>query len=264
MRKSRALLPIFTASALTTLGWGSVARADAPPPAVSAAPLAPAAPAAATAEMVFVHIDSPSPVDLQFVGSNGDSTYVCTSPCDKVVPADRDYDIGGNGVRASRMFRLEKGGRIKLDVSPATPGAHTAGVVITVIGIVGLVPGAAVTALVVGGAILGAIFICPFAEALSKGSYVPCLGDVTGLFAQGYTLPFVWVPAAIGGGVVLTGIAVLLSTGPTTVNQTATPAPAAPAATQGSWRAPQWREARDSGVPPLPPAAVVPLVSLTF
>jgi hypothetical protein len=251
MRRSRALLPIVTAG-VSTLGWGSVARADPPP-----------TPQAATTEMVVVHTDSPSPVDLQSVDGEGNSTYVCTSPCDKAVPADRDFDIGGNGVRASKVFRLQNGGRIKLDVSPATPGAHTAGIVITVVGIVGLAPGVAVTALVMGGAVLGAIFICPFAEAISKGSYVPCLGDVTGFFAQGYASPIVWAPAAVGGGVILVGIAVLLSTGPTTVNQSVTPVPAAPSSAT-AWRAPQWRDAREAGLPPIPAAPVVPLVSLTF
>jgi hypothetical protein len=86
---------------------------------------------------VFVHIESPEPVDLErATGDRHDPFYVaCTSPCDEWVPATGKYRIAGGGTRASRRFELlANAGRETLVVSPASKAAFVIGIVAMVVG----------------------------------------------------------------------------------------------------------------------------------
>jgi hypothetical protein len=206
---------------------------------------------------VQVHIDSTSPVDLE-VKHGSDWDVVCASPCDQALPTNKTYRIGGSGVRTSRTFEIQPGTRSTLEVDPASSGAHTGAIVVTVVGGLGLVPALIVSAGVVGAAVFGAIIICPIAEAFSKGSYAGCLGDVVGAFTPGYRQPWVWAPAAAGGALMLGGIVWLIASPPTRVRQASAPATPPPPA---AWRAPLWHDATG----PAPPAALtMPIVRLAF
>ncbi len=60
---------------------------------------------------VFVHVDSPDPVELQ--GESGEKRNpfytICVSPCDTVVPAVGQYRVSGDATRPSRRFVLPEG-----------------------------------------------------------------------------------------------------------------------------------------------------------
>ncbi len=121
------------------------AHADAPP-------TAPPAPSRG----VFVHVESPSAVDLQRKravreGEEEDEPFdtICTSPCDTYVPPEGRYRIGhdpnsqpggaSNGIRASSEFSLPRGlDHNTLSVEPATRGGLAGGIVLTSLGGVAL------------------------------------------------------------------------------------------------------------------------------
>src|SRR5579864_5553242 len=101
---------------------------------------------------VFVHVDSPRPVNLQLRASDKRRRpfySICTSPCDTYVPADGAYRIGGDGatdegsdgnlrsfdVQPSRLFSLPSGAvREVITVEPSSQLAFVAGIALTVIG----------------------------------------------------------------------------------------------------------------------------------
>jgi hypothetical protein len=86
---------------------------------------------------VFVHVDSPDPVELQ--GETGEKRSpfytICESPCDTVVHAAGRYRVSGDGTRASRSFVLPEGAdHDTIVVRPASSLAFGAGIVLTVVG----------------------------------------------------------------------------------------------------------------------------------
>src|SRR5258708_7690729 len=60
---------------------------------------------------VFVHVDSPDPVELQLgTGEKRMPFYtICVSPCDTSVPAAGQYRVSGDATRSSRRFVLPEG-----------------------------------------------------------------------------------------------------------------------------------------------------------
>lgn len=227
------------------------------------------APAAAAHEMVVVHIDAPQEVRLQ-VKNDDDWETLCTGPCDKPVPQDGTFRITGDGIRNSKDFHLDPGNKTTLKVEPTASGGHTAGVVLTIVGGAALLPVAGVTASIVVGEIAGVILICPLVTAFEtdknaqSSMYSNCLGDIAKYFGNAYGQPYVWIPGIVGGVLLTTGIVLLASNGKSKVTQTPSavarllltpPAPLLPA---GVFVPPR-HEAL-----PMPPAQVMPVLSLTF
>jgi hypothetical protein len=250
---------------------------DATSPAGAPAQAGSSAPLAATRPMAVVHVDSPLPVTVQARNEDDEWDTVCTSPCDKPLPATGTYRITGPGIRDSRTFHLDAGSPTTLEVTPSSSGGHAAAVVVTVIGAIGLTPAVGVTAVIVGGEIIGAILICPFATAFvpkdqQNAAYTNCLGDIATFFGQGYGQPYVWGPAIAGGVLLTAGIVMLVKTPRTGVKQTAGSAalfaPPASAAWGMSGMAPASPLAGPHLDRPealaLPAPQVVPLVSLQF
>lgn len=102
--------------ALVVLVAAREARADEPattpaPPAASVETPAPAAAKPAEASAVMLHVASKETVTIQ---KDDTGEVVCTSPCDKPVPADARYRIGGH--RPSPSFVLAPGANGKADL----------------------------------------------------------------------------------------------------------------------------------------------------
>ncbi len=82
---------------------------------------------------VFVHLDSPEPVDLQRgTGQRYDPfATVCASPCDTLVPGDGIYRISSDSVRSSHDFSFPiDAQREDVRVNPASRGGFTAGILL--------------------------------------------------------------------------------------------------------------------------------------
>jgi len=86
--------------------------------------------------MVLVHIDSPSPVELQVThGEKNDWQTVCSSPCDQSFPAHGTYRIAGDGARPSQSFTLSAmHGRANLVANPSSSGWFVGGIVLLAVG----------------------------------------------------------------------------------------------------------------------------------
>ncbi len=126
---------------VVTVPWAEISRieqgapAPTPTPAPAPAPTPTPAPGPPDA-MVLVHIDSPSPVELQVThGQKNDWQTVCASPCDQAFAAHGSYRIAGSGVRPSSTFTLSAmHGRADLVVSPASSGWFVGGIVMLGVG----------------------------------------------------------------------------------------------------------------------------------
>jgi hypothetical protein len=221
--------------------------------------------AATASTMVLVHLDTPSDVDLEVDLGGGHWQVACSSPCDRPLGTNHLYRINGSGVRASHPFEIEAGQKVTLEVDPASSAGHGLGIAVTIIGVAGLAPGAAVTAGVVVGVIFGAILVCPFAAAFASkanqnSEYSSCIGDAASLFGQAYASPYVWVPAIVGGVAIATGITMLVTSSSTTIRQS-TPTSASDRGMPDMWRAPAWHES--AGVQ-YPRAQTADFVNLSF
>ena len=119
------------------------APATPPPPATTAAsvPTPTAPPADGT---VNVHINSKPAVTLQKRSTPGGAwETVCTSPCDQRVPVGDEYQVTGDGVVASKPFRLDSSrGTVVLDVTPGNPTKEKVGLYVAIGGAVLIVGGA--------------------------------------------------------------------------------------------------------------------------
>jgi hypothetical protein len=196
---------------------------------------------------VFVHIDSPAPVDLERETGdrNNPSTIMCTSPCDRWLPATSGYHITGDGTRASDRFELlaNAGGRETLVVSPTSSSAFGLGIVLIVVG--------AVAIGIASLALLGA--------ALPSDS--PNGSSVNGTAVLEVGLILAGGLAAEGGGIAL---AVLNRSAH--VRQTTAIGPTAFEPSARSWFPlfPPDAEHRGAPIPGYPRAASWPVLRLTF
>jgi hypothetical protein len=259
MRVAR-LVGLAIAAVASLGGTEALAQPAAPAPAP-----APSAPPAATRPMVVVHLDSPQPVTLEGrSGDDDDWEVMCTAPCDRPVPTTFVYRITGSGVRTSRTFHVDAGSRVTLQVDPSSSAGHAGAIVITVVGSVGLVPIAVVTALLLGGWLGGAIFVCPIVTAFAQpqsaqsAAYGNCMGYITNGLAPGYTQPYVWIPAVAGTALLTAGIVWIVKTPPSRVSQTAATPPVAMPAVMTTDQLPRFEAVR------VPPAPVVQLIDLRF
>lgn len=75
----------------------------------------------ADADMIEIHIDSPTPVELiRLHENNTDWWSVCTSPCDVRVPRGDSFRIIGRDINRSKPFRIDAAqqGRVNVKVTP--------------------------------------------------------------------------------------------------------------------------------------------------
>ncbi|HEY1957654.1 MAG TPA: hypothetical protein VGH28_18670 [Polyangiaceae bacterium] len=183
---------------------------------------------------IQVHVDSSLSVTVQ-QHVNGDWIDRCDSPCDRELPADGEYRIGGDGVRPSRTFALEHDTRhVDLAVHAGTAAQRSGGIALAVLGGVASVTGAFL--LVIGSV-----------EYSIPNSYV---------FAFAGTNVGPDRDLMTAGGITL-GAGALAATAKTTVEQQAKPMTAALADADAAPRAPTWREPaagpREIGRPMLVP-----------
>lgn len=118
-----------------------IERGAAPPPPAAAPrkPLPPAPPpqggtSPGSAAMPVVHLEGPSGLVLEQQYER-EWTEVCRVPCDIRLRTDLRYRITGAGLRTSRPFSLvPSGGRVQLDVTPASDGPRATGLALIVTG----------------------------------------------------------------------------------------------------------------------------------
>ncbi len=218
-------------------------------------------PAVAQTKPVVVHVDAPESVTLEMLDRNGDWQPICTSPCDKPLPSTETYRITGAGIRDSRKFGLDDKAPQTLRVEPTSSVGHAMAVVVTVLGIAGLVPGLSVTTSILAGEIAGVILICPIAivfvpQNQQSSEYGNCLGSIATFFGQGYASPFVWAPALASVVLLPAGIAWVVNTPPTAVKMSATGAAA--------WSAPPALAPVRYDALSLPSPTIVPIVNIPF
>lgn len=221
---------------IVTVPWAEILRieqgAPAPPPTPTPTPTAAPSP---PDTMVLVHIDSPSPVEMQVThGQKNDWQTVCASPCDQEFPSHGTYRIAGAGVRPSSSFTLSAmHGRASLAVSPSSSGWFVGGIVLTAVG-------GAVTLI---GAFIGLI-----AEITST---VDKSGVSTSIESTGWTM------AGVGAIGLVAGIVALVSNAHSGVEM------------QGEGTAPSpqhaatWRDA-PAFEAAVPPALAVPILTGSF
>jgi hypothetical protein len=100
---------------------------------------------AAPTGMVDVHIKSDAPVTLSHRASaTGAWETACSSPCDTSVPVGDEYQVSGDGLNASKTFRLDASkGKVTLDVSVGKKSSQSIGTGLligaAVVGVVGIV-----------------------------------------------------------------------------------------------------------------------------
>ncbi len=205
---------------------------------------------------VWVHIEGGDGVDLESIitnaapagkrVSNGWAT-MCTAPCDQEVPLAGSYRLAGDGIRASRTFKLagKAGDKVYIQADPASRGGFVGGIVLISVGAPVLVIGAFVE-LVVG-----------VINAASRvdGSYTDTSGaQIVGLSMMG-----------LGVAGIITGIVLVAGNGSTKLDQTiASPgAPKAAAALDADVfkKMPVYRQSEG---PALPPLHSVPLFTGSF
>ena len=82
---------------------------------------------------------------------------VCDAPCDREMPIHASYRVDGEGIRATRLLRLagRPGERVIITVDPASSSAFATGVVVSGIGVAGLVAGFALLLTELGDNLVG-------------------------------------------------------------------------------------------------------------
>jgi hypothetical protein len=188
-----------------------------------------------TAHGVWVHIDGPRDAELQ-EDSDGDGTWttVCSGPCDRLLPAGKEYRIDGESMRSSTPFGLagQPSEHLTLKVDAASSGLFTGGVV--------LVPVGLLTALVGGLDIfVGQLNASGGSEVYKRPNQNLTAGAVT-----------------IGVGAALVGLGIAIVTSATTrVSQYRGATEVGRASPDETWRfLPSWRstEMREPALAPMP------------
>jgi hypothetical protein len=253
--------------------WSDIARIEraprpasnppAPPPPAAAAPAAPG-PIVATmpgkapqgSPPVWVHIDGSEAdrLEVKAAGDQDEWSPVCTTPCDRPVPAGYSYRIAGDSIRTSSPFTIDpqQGGRQTLVVSEASRGAF-------VLGIVGMGVGA-------GGIVVGlsVAFVGAVGAGLSEHGTSAYQSD-RNIETAGWVVTGIGAAAVAGGLVLLlTNVRTGVSQGPTTSQgasaappRVSTSLPPAPFATSGE-------RLRDPMAAAMPPVVGFPVFGATF
>jgi hypothetical protein len=84
----------------------------------------------ADAPSPVVHVDAGSNVIVQHVELDGHATPICRAPCDRALEADREYQLTGEGLRASNRFLLPASDAATLQVQTRSSGGFVAGVIL--------------------------------------------------------------------------------------------------------------------------------------
>jgi hypothetical protein len=249
---------VLARSAALVVGLSAVSLAVTTP--ARAQVPAPPAPPAATPGAVLVHIATPNEVDLE-VRRGSDWVPICTSPCDRLVRPGDSYRVSSDDVPASNVFAIQPAPRVTLRVDPSTKQSHVGGIVLTILGAAGFVPGVGVTIAVAGFFLGGAILVCPIAAAFNA-NYGNCVVGAAGLVTPTYASPYVWGPAIAGAVLLVAGVAWLAaaSGGHDTNVTTALALPKPPPVLAAL---PVWHTLTSSEGA-LPPPAVVPVLGGTF
>jgi hypothetical protein len=223
---------------IVTVPWSQIQRIEQGVPSPTPTPSPPPTPTPTPAPpdtTVLVHIDSPSPVELQVTqGQKNDWQTVCSSPCDQQFAAHGTYRIAGDGARPSHSFTLSSmHGRADLVVNPSSSGWFVGGIVLLSVG---------------GAVMLVGAFIGLIAEITST---VDKSGTSTNIESTGWTM------AGVGAIGLVAGIVAMASNAHSGVelhDAGATPAPQHVA----TWRdSPAFEMA-------VPAAVAVPILSGSF
>jgi hypothetical protein len=245
---------------VASVPWGEIDHIDASTSGPSAAPLPPAAPLpivvtppSAPADRVYVHMTGAHEATLER-GNGRTWALVCQSPCDRWLPMEGGYRVSGPGLRSSTMFALggTNGGRVDLDVDPASKGAFVGGIVATSVGY-GVVPVGLLLMLV--GAIVNSTD-CDF-DTGTSGSSAGCSGSSgSGLVLAG------GITALVGAVVGTIGVVELASNVHSNVAQTVSDRQSSPPV---SVRLPAWGDTTTAARAVAPAAPMtVPVYTLTF
>lgn len=254
---SHARIQLSATGEIVTVQWSEINRienaARGPAP---AGPAAPAAPAVKRVPAILVHIESPRKVRLERRPSDEyEWEEVCTSPCDKPVPASDEYHVIANGMKASPPFQLEAqpGQRVVLTIDPASKGWFAVGIIS---GIVGAIAG-----------IYGLLFVA-FGSATSDiSSTGTSTGTGTNITKQtGDDIKAVgWTVAGVGTALLVGGLILTVANWKTRTDQEVqTPVRQNGAGLDGLRREAIWREptAMDRAAPP--PLVHVPIFTTSF
>jgi hypothetical protein len=224
---------------IVTVPWSQILRIQqgAPTPTPTPTP----APTPTGDIMVLIHIDSPSPVELQVThGEKSDWQTVCSSPCDQSFPAHGTYRIAGDGARPSHSFTLSAmHGRADLVANPSSSGWFVGGIVLLAVGGAALVVGAVI------GLVAG---ITSTVDKSGTSSNIETTG---------------WTVAGVGAIGLIGGIVALASNAHSGVELHDAGAGAAPAPAPAPQSLATWRD-KAAVEMAVPPAVAVPILSGSF
>ena len=85
------------------------------------------------ADESVVHLDASSDIVLQRVETTGRTTPVCRAPCDQALDTKPQYQLTGEGLRASNRFHLPDTNATTVGVKPRSSGGFVAGIVLMTI-----------------------------------------------------------------------------------------------------------------------------------
>jgi hypothetical protein len=135
----------------------------------------------------YVHLEAPDGARLQVLDDGWQD--VCTAPCDRPLPLEKEYRISGSGIKDSSSFgiRAQNGQHVTITVNAASTGWFIFGAIAAPVG------------LVVGylGLIIGVVATA--ADSVSG----PQTGPAAGVAATGWTMFGVGVVMVVGGIVLL-------------------------------------------------------------
>jgi hypothetical protein len=254
---SHARMQLSATGEIVTVQWSEISRIENAARGPAAPATAPAAPAVKRVPAILVHIESPRKVALERRPSDEyEWEEVCTSPCDKPVPASDEYHVIASGMKASPAFTLDAqpGQRVVISVDPASKGWFAVGIIG---GIVGAVAG-----------IYGLLFVA-FGSATSSISSTTGSSTGTGTNVTKQTGDDItavgWTVAGVGTALLVGGLILTVANWKTrTEQEVQTPVRQNGAGLEGLRREAIWREptAVDRAAPP--PLVHVPIFTRTF
>jgi hypothetical protein len=194
--------------------------------------------------MVRLHIESPRNLELVGRPEGGDWVPVCGASCDRPVHLDWEYEVRGEGIKASGPFVLggAKGDAVSISVDPASKGTFIVGIVSIAVG---------------GNVTLGGLVIMLAGSAFGSTTSANPDGTTTSNRDAGNAMVAVGaVATGVGALAVIGGILAVVGNVSTTVKQDGQSAAQNPAVL------PTFAAARET--PRLPPTFGLPLLSGTF